>query len=492
MTRLIYLLTIGLMLLPISRTVASNNSPYGLPDSLVYHLVDSNITRKAIYSYQQQQLDKITLYQANSFGGWYAFREELFSNDNGIESKTTRLFIPTLEIFVNNQKNESSIDSHGRTTYDAHYKWHNSQWVGIGFKTEQTYQDSGYLAAFSTASWDTIQQNWKIFKEGNTLFTAFDKPESTYYRSLNSGGLLENSSKIEYRYDGNNRIEYETTFSYTENAYQPLFRTHYLYSNVAPHESKIVETYNSSGIWIALEKSEITKGTNGNISDIVVSDNDSTNNSWSERYHHSYSLLSNNADSLNIQQLDAPNNELRNTQNYIVAKGANGVENQSTVTWVGSEKSINSSQQNSIPTTGSTTLMRDDSFGKIKLDWMYDSKNNILECSSSLVDRNTNAETLSRSIMIYFSKAETLVKESKVAQQLRFWPNPVTNQLFISNSSDQLLHFTILSLEGQPILSGSSASTTLTVNTTSLSVGAYLLRLSLANGKSITRVILKK
>lgn len=492
MKQLIYLLTIVWTLLPISGLVASNNTPYGLPDSLVYHLVDSNITRKAIYTYQQQQLVQITLYQANSFGKWDTYREELYSNTNGIESNTTRLFIPSLEKFVNFKKSESSIDIHGRTTYDAHYEWNNSKWRGINYKTEYTYQDSGYLAAFSTACWDTIQQNWKIFKEGNTQFNALYKPETTFYRSLNSGGVLDNSSKIEFKYDGLNRIEYETTFGYIVNAYQPLFRTHYLYSSVAPQESNIVETYNNAGNWIALEKNEKTTRINGNLSEISVSDYDTLSNGWSERYQHSYAILNNSTDSLNIQQLDRPNGELRNNQNYILTKEVNGNEKQSTVKWVGSNKIVSSTLQNSRPTIGTSTINGDDQYGKIKLDWIYDSKREILECNFSIVDRNTNEEKLTRSVQIYFAKAETSVKENKDAHDIRFWPNPITNRLYISNPSAQSLHYTILSMEGQSLLSGSDVSTTFSINASALPTGAYLLRLSLENGKSITRVILKK
>lgn len=132
-----------------------------------------------------------------------------------------------------------------------------------------------------------------------------------------------------------------------------------------------------------------------------------------------------------------------------------------------------------------------DDLENISLEWNFDSTNNELQCLYFLKKETSNQPNLIRKSTFSFSNgnvAAPIVKEGN----LTFGPNPVNDYLTIHNGTSNLLSFKIVTLEGKPVIMGSSADKSTTVQAKGLQPGAYILQLTLGKNKSRSSLIIKK
>jgi hypothetical protein len=467
----------------------------GQLDSIIYNLNDVGQIRKASYEYVNKQLSATTVYEFSN-SAWTPSQRTIYSSASDIQSSVVRNYDVAKNDYVNSLKTDLQFDSKGHRTLEAYYAWDDtsSLWKGYRNKIEKSYTDTGEISSFSYSSWDSIANNWKLFSQGTTQFTAFRKPLNTLYSAPNAYGTTVYSSKTEYAYLPNNKLEFETTFVYNESTsnFTPSFRNHIEYAETAPQYRETVETFNATNQkWIPSQKIERTTDINGNLSRMLISDNDTINNLWVERYRHDFVVLNNSVDSIHIQQTDAPDGATRFVRKYKQITDSNGILRLTSSTEQ-NNLVINSELRSfAMPSVDITSMGNTTDDENIKLEWDYNPTNNTLVNKSYSIDSKTNSEILTRSATFYFNANATKILNAVEDKKLSFWPNPVRDALNITNQTGKTASYKIISLDGKPVTSGQVFDSVNKVNVADLQPGAYLIQLSSDKKNSKTRVFIK-
>ncbi|MFZ4456671.1 MAG: T9SS type A sorting domain-containing protein [Bacteroidales bacterium] len=476
--------------------VTSEFGVLGRLDSIVYELNDIAKVRKAVYEYTDKTLTGITVSESNSLNStWTPVQRTVLSEVSGIQYSIQQIYNTNSQIFVNSTKSEISLDDKSNRTLEASYIWDDtsSAWKGFRSKLERTYIDSGVISTYAYSDWDSISNSWKIYSQGAITFTPFIKPESIIYSAPNLVEQLEPTSKIIASYLANNELEYETVYSYSaSNGYTPVFRTHYEYSPSEPQYTETIENYSvGNSTWLPMQKTEKTFSLEGNMVRYMVADRDTVALAWKERFRHDFSILSTSSDSLNIVQADSPNGITLFTKKYKQINDANGLTN-ITNTTEGNGSLIEKQIQQITTTAGTLSQFKNtDDFEEVKMEWSFDSTSNKLQCLDYQINNSTNQIELLRKSTFSFNKNEVAVQTVKDGN-LTFGPNPVSDVLRITNNTPNVLTFKILTLDGKPVIVGSSSDRCYSVQANGLQPGAYILQMTLGKNKSKSSLIIKK
>jgi hypothetical protein len=466
---------------------------FGRVDTITYELNDISKVRRSVYEYTNKVLSGISIDEASTLNStWNPYGKILLSEADGIETSIIQNFDANTNSFFNSARSDIKLDDKSNRVLEASYIWDtaNSTWKGYRTKLERTYIDTGVISSYSYSDWDSISGSWKIYSQGTISYAAFKKPEEIIYSAPNNADQLVPSSKIVISYNGENEPVYETTYLY-DGTYNPVFRTHFEYAQNAPQYIETIEEYNSAtSTWRATQKTE-KSFSNGELSRHTVADLDTTSLQWKERFHHEFSLLSGSNDSINVVQTDSYNGTTLLTRKVKQITDANGLSKMTNT--FEADNIVLSTQLSQISIVGGSlnNYSYADEKENYKLEWNFDSTNNIAQSLYYKLNDATNQMDLIRKTSFNLTKKDVAIRTLKEGS-ITFGPNPVSDILRISNSTSNLLTYKIVTLEGKPVVIGSSSNQNTSVDASRLQPGAYILQLSLGKNKNKSSLIIKK
>ncbi len=465
------------------------------PDSIIYQFNDLNKTLKTIYQYNNTGFTATTSEFDDTNLKWAPLKQTLVETSNGIQTYTERTFRNTSESFVNSSKFETSTDPTGNCNLQAAYCWDSlhSVWKGLHTQTKRTYTSSGALKTFTNSVWDTLSGNWLFYAKGFFSYTDAGKPDTITYYEPDANKQPVCSSRIINNYLSDGRIDKETVSSFQAiSGFHPAFRNRYEYAGTTPQTTKVLELFNASNNqWYSFEKTTSGYDNNGNLTEYFVADYDTLNQTWTERYRHNLSILSNSNDSVHIKISNAPGGVERSTEE-IKSIRTNGLLS---VTNSYFEDDVLNSTENSTFNEQNgkvTSFTNKDQESKSRIEWSFDNIYNTLSLNFFKTGLNTTAETLIRSMVFYFRlSTPTDILQNQSESKISFYPNPVKEQFYITNTTGKICTYRILTIDGKPVRSGAANESSNTVTVSGLASGAYLLQFSQEKG-CITRVLIKQ
>jgi len=164
-------------------------------------------------------------------------------------------------IWVNDWKMESTIDAGEKTTSQISYEWNtsSSQWVNLA-KTDYTYDGGGTLVSDINYDWNTGTSAW--VKKSKTEYTFTSGVVTLEITSNWNGSQWVNSGKTEITYTGGNQ-NMIIAYSWDGSQWVNASKMEYTYAD----GKMTLYTISSwtGGQWVTLLKSEFTYGVRGGL-----------------------------------------------------------------------------------------------------------------------------------------------------------------------------------------------------------------------------------
>ncbi|WP_243346449.1 T9SS type A sorting domain-containing protein [Parabacteroides sp. FAFU027] len=478
---------------------ASRINDLGAPDSILYQLNDLNKTYKTVYQYKVNGFTATTSQFDDNAFKWIPLKQNILQTTNGVETLIEKNFNAAADSFISFQKFETKTDSLGRCLLHAFYSWDSiaSNWKGVNFKTEKSFDAKGNLTSFTNSEWDKIHHVWSVYATGNFSYNTAGNPDTVNYFVPNTSKELLPSSRIINSYLSNGKQELETVFTYntTSGSFIPSFRYRYVYGDTINQTTQYLELSDSThNQWNNFQKTEMLFDKQGNLSSYVVSDIDTLSQQWVERYRQNISATAKD-NSLQAFISYAPNNNELASEKYNLNNLNGAVMLSDTLYEEGLLSAYNQSQF-LIQNGTITSFSNKNSNNNTRLEWSIDETNKTLNVNqfTRLAASTTKTEEINRSVIFYFGSSKPAI-ETNLPQiktgKLTFYPNPAHENVTIANATEQSCIYHILSIDGKPLKTGFANEQLNTIPLSNLPQGAYILQLSSGN-TTISRILIKQ
>jgi hypothetical protein len=154
----------------------------------------------------------------------------------GLDYEISQFWDETLSQWVNGWKPEYIYDTNGNLTQQNGYGWYESQWVHYS-KIEYTYDTNRNLTQYIEYSWN--------------------------------GSEFVNDLKTEYTYDTNGTLTQEIYYSWNVSQWSSDSKTEYITYDTNGNLTQYIEYYWDISQWVINLKTEYTYDTNGNITQYI-------------------------------------------------------------------------------------------------------------------------------------------------------------------------------------------------------------------------------
>lgn len=382
------------------------------------------------------------------------------------------------------------------------------------FKQVNTYNDRNNLIRNSTYQYDYDSQNW--YESGRYEYTYDDKDRlsqeiQSYMYDQNT---LMAYSKDEYSYDENNNVTQATTSlwnpgSNTWDSYLKQEQKYDSMNNMESYQASIYDTdsqtwisfvklifeqedsvtknglayfwNDSTGDWMALNKYQVKTDISGDTlsyADYVWNADDST---WSISDIESWTYNEAHLMTSDIYQYkDDSDNSWHKSDSVVYDYDNNGnlilLED---FTWNEEESVylINSKTEREydLSTDGQNILLPKNSQSLI----IIHSPNQLLSESDFQLDESGTSMVQSGKRKFFYSNfhATTGIRETSNVQGISFYPNPVQDQLTVTNMEEFQGQINILDLSGRSVMT-EKLNTSVEMNMTYLNPGIYILQIT--------------
>lgn len=342
-----------------------------------------------------------------------------------------------------------------------------------GFNYE--YDSNNNLVVETLYFWDT--NAWVVFTEVTYTYNTINKATEVVYKSYNFlTDALENSDRTVYVYDGGGVITNIEDYIWESGAWVPSSRTEIFYT-AGEITSAITEDY-EAGLWVNTFQSRITYNSNNTIDVIFEDERDAGDTAWVLDERQVFSYYSNNKissvksevyngsawedDTTTSYVLDGNGNRISETETY-----SGGSE---TITYVYDTSALMSNFDNPFADYNDLRYIVQD----------FPHVNKILSSTSDDSDKTRTKYN--------YNNVLSLDKVPNAREiNLKVYPNPTKD--FVSvKSSESIKSIDVFSALGNIILSTSDMN----LNVSQFSKGIYLMNISLDNGSTVVKRLIKE
>ncbi len=343
-------------------------------------------------------------------------------------------------------KTEYSYDAYGNYVLWNVFNWDsdNSIWVNC-YKYDFAYDSDENEIQEIYSDWNATINEWVIEYKGDYSYNE----DGTYAMDLESyytgEGELEDSSKTVYNYDsdGNRTSIYYYEWDSSSSEWVTYDKYEYTYDSDGNMSQYLSYDWNTtSSEWVISSKTEYTYDSNGNQTQQWTYSWDSSNSEWVNSYKYEYSYDSNNKMTLRLYY-----------------------------TW----DSSSSEWEN----------------GFWKYEYGFDSEGNRTQLIISIWDDDTSAYIGSSKYVYYYGELNTTGINDKEISTIKLYPNPVSDNLYISLTDKTTeATFVLYSLGGQQIITKDIEQSDY-ISLASLKSGIYYYTITV-DGKKQSGKIIKK
>jgi len=360
----------------------------------------------------------------------------------------------TLSQYLDDYKDEFTYDSNGNNTQGNEYYWDGSQWVNYG-KYEYTYDSNGNLTQ-----------------------------EIDYYLDASQ---WVNGWKYEYTYDTNGKLTQEIDYSWDGSQWVNEWKAEYTY-NTNGNLTQEIEYYWDASQWVIYLKYEYTYDTNGKLTQEI--DYYWDGSQWvinGGKYEYTYDTNGNLTQEIDYSW-DV--SQWVNYGKYEYTYDTNGnLTQEIDYSWDGSQW-VNYGWKYEY------TYNNSYSFSDLILPYWYSDivvekyfNHMLTNMIAYMWDETLNDWILDEKMTFFYSEQDVLSISDIIEEQLKIYPNPVSNILSIDSEIIPINKVEIYSVLGKKVKEVNSDFNS--IRTNNLSNGVYIFKIYSENGIATKKLIKK-
>ena len=342
----------------------------------------------------------------------------------------------------NEAKTEFNYDSDRHLIQTKDYYWSDTQQWIANQKIEYTYDSNGNLSQEIHYNWNL--HNWEQYNKGEYIYDTDERRIKDIYYSWDSGHWII-SMEIEYNYNNDKLIQKVLLINFWDN-----YKMDYSYDTIGNLTQTI--SYVSSNPWAIMGKTEYTYDEYGNPSQSIYYGWNETLSQWynSEKVEYSYNNSCSSSDLVLPYFYD-------NEEYSIVYLHQMLPQN---MFYIGLDVKIRD------------MFFRHMMTNSLEYDWNSD----------------LSTWELTQTYDYSYSESEILSISNVTPEQIKIYPNPVTEYLNIQLTNElRLESIKLFNALGQLIKDSSKSS----IDVSNLNKGLYYARIETNKGKATKKVIIK-